>query len=92
VCVLLVLALVLDCGWRVFPCRRYEDGDGKPTKVQSIFAAMWWCLPTLMTIGYGDVVPLTPGGKAVAAVTAFIGVIVREPAHLHSPAVVTWGA
>lgn len=53
----------------------YVDDQGKATNFQSIFAAMWWCLPTLITIGYGDVVPVTPWGKLLAGVTAFFGVI-----------------
>jgi hypothetical protein len=55
----------------------YVDSVGNDSQFQSIFAAMWWCLPTLLTIGYGDVVPITPIGKLIAAVTSFIGVVVR---------------
>ena len=54
----------------------YVDGDGNATQFQSIFAAMWWCLPTLLTMGYGDIVPVTAIGKLLACITSFVGVIV----------------
>jgi len=37
---------------------------------------MWWCIITLTTVGYGDVVPLSPLGKAIASCTAVTGAIV----------------
>mgnify|MGYP005728459481 CR=1 FL=1 len=35
---------------------------------------MWWSLITLTTVGYGDVAPVTPFGKVIGAITAFMGV------------------
>ena len=35
---------------------------------------MWWAIVTLTTIGYGDVYPVTAGGKIFTAVVALIGV------------------
>ncbi|MFT5685211.1 MAG: voltage-gated potassium channel [Myxococcota bacterium] len=35
--------------------------------------ALWWCVVTLTTVGYGDLYPITTGGKMVAAVIMFIG-------------------
>ena len=37
---------------------------------------MWWAIVTLGTVGYGDVVPITPAGRLVAAVTIFAGLII----------------
>lgn len=39
----------------------------QPEKFGTIPSAMWWAIVTLGTVGYGDVVPMTPLGKAVAA-------------------------
>ncbi|MFC3031145.1 ion transporter [Pseudoalteromonas fenneropenaei] len=39
------------------------EHDVQPDKFGSIPQAMWWALVTLTTVGYGDVVPITAGGK-----------------------------
>jgi voltage-gated potassium channel len=45
------------------------ERGAQPEKFGTIPDAMWWSLVTLGTIGYGDVVPVTPAGKLVAALT-----------------------
>lgn len=39
----------------------------------SVPQAMWWSVVTLATLGYGDVVPLTPLGKLLGGVVAILG-------------------
>jgi len=74
----------------------------QPDKLGTIPDAMWWAIVTLGTIGYGDVVPVTPLGKVIAAVTIFCGlVMVALPVGIIATAfsemihrrdfVVTWG-
>ncbi len=41
----------------------------------SIPAAMWWCMVTLTTTGYGDMFPLTFGGRLIASVTMLMGLV-----------------
>ena len=41
----------------------------------SIPVAMWWCIVTLTTTGYGDMYPVTVMGRLVAAVTMFLGLV-----------------
>ena len=36
--------------------------------------ALWWCLVTVTTVGYGDVVPTTIAGRIIAAVLMIIGI------------------
>ena len=36
--------------------------------------AIWWVLVTMTTVGYGDKVPLTPGGRIVGVFLMFFGV------------------
>jgi len=41
----------------------------------SIPSAMWWCMVTLTTTGYGDMFPLTLGGRVIASVTMLMGLV-----------------
>lgn len=50
------------------------EGDLQPDKFGSIPRALWWAVVTLTTIGYGDVYPMTPGGKIAASLLAIAGV------------------
>ena len=57
------------------------EGDIQPAKFGSIPRALWWSVVTLTTIGYGDVAPVTPLGKVLAGITAFLGVgLIAAPA------------
>lgn len=55
----------------------FIEGAIQPDKFGSIPRALWWSVATLTTIGYGDVFPVTPLGRILAAITALtsIGVI-----------------
>ena len=46
----------------------------QPNAFGSIPQAMWWSIITLTTVGYGDIVPISPIGKVISAVTAVMGV------------------
>lgn len=41
----------------------------------SIPAAMWWCMVTMTTTGYGDMFPVTVGGRLIASFTMLCGLI-----------------
>lgn len=49
------------------------ERDVQPAVFGSVPAAMWWAVVTLTTTGYGDVVPVTVGGRLVAAVLMICG-------------------
>jgi voltage-gated potassium channel len=78
------------------------EGHVQPDKLGTIPDAMWWAIVTLGTIGYGDVVPMTPLGKVIATGTIFLGlVMIALPVGIIANAfaeeihrrdfVVTWG-
>ncbi|MGL5253757.1 MAG: ion transporter [Brevinema sp.] len=50
------------------------ENPAQPEHFTSIIATMWWSVSTLTTVGYGDMYPITPIGKMLAAVTAIIGI------------------
>lgn len=41
----------------------------------SIPNAMWWCIVTLTTTGYGDMYPSSFGGRCIAGVTMLLGLV-----------------
>jgi voltage-gated potassium channel len=44
------------------------------TQFTSIPRSMWWSICTVTTIGYGDMVPTSPLGQAIAGFVAFVGI------------------
>ncbi len=52
----------------------FAEHDAQPAKFSSVIASMWWGIETMATIGYGDMVPITPLGKFIAGVVALLGV------------------
>lgn len=52
----------------------FFEKDAQPDKLGSIPDAMWWAIVSLTTIGYGDVFPVTAGGKIFTALVALVGV------------------
>ncbi len=49
------------------------EHEAQPEKFGTIPDAMWWAIVTLTTVGYGDVVPITPLGKVIAGIIAIMG-------------------
>ena len=53
----------------------YVEHEAQPLAFGTIPDAMWWAVVTLTTVGYGDVVPVTLGGRLVASVTMLMGLM-----------------
>jgi len=51
----------------------FLERDVQPATFGSVPAALWWAVVTLTTTGYGDVVPVTPLGRIVAALVMISG-------------------
>ncbi len=66
---IVVLGLILAAsGVYVF------EHAAQPEALGSIPAAIWWSVSTLTTVGYGDVTPVTLGGKIFGTVVMILGV------------------
>ena len=52
------------------------EGDAQPEAFKSILARMWWAIAkTITTVGYGDMVPITPAGRVVGAAGAIVSIV-----------------
>ena len=50
------------------------EHDAQPRLFSSIPASLWWAIVTIATVGYGDMAPITVGGRIFAGVTMLIGI------------------
>jgi len=61
----------------------YFENEVQPESFKSIFHCLWWAVATLTTVGYGDIYPITAGGKIFSSIIVFIGLgIVAVPTGL----------
>lgn len=61
----------------------YCERDAQPEAFRSVFDGLWWAVATLTTVGYGDVYPITAGGKVFTFVILMVGLgVVSVPAGL----------
>ena len=51
----------------------FFENEAQPDAFSSVFSAMWWSVATLTTVGYGDIYPITTGGKIFSTFIVFIG-------------------
>lgn len=59
----------------------YFENPAQPDAFASIFHSLWWAISTLTTVGYGDIYPITVGGKLFTFGILVIGLgIVAVPA------------
>lgn len=47
---------------------------GVDGRVEGFGDALWWSAATITTVGYGDITPVTPAGRAIALVTMIVGI------------------
>ena len=61
----------------------YFEHIAQPEAFKSVIHSLWWAVTTLTTVGYGDVYPITAGGKIFTFIVLMIGLgIVAIPAGL----------
>jgi voltage-gated potassium channel len=71
-CLFVLLVAVITSATLIY----LAEGDTQPKAFGSIPLSMWWAIVTLTTVGYGDVVPVTPIGRMIGGVTVVLGLIV----------------
>ncbi|MCR5670986.1 MAG: ion transporter [Butyrivibrio sp.] len=55
-------------------CMYSVEHDAQPDVFENAFSGIWWSVSTLLTVGYGDIYPITPLGRLLAIVISFLGV------------------
>ena len=65
----------------------YFENSVEPESFSSIFSSLWWSVVTLTTVGYGDIVPITVGGRIFTFIILMIGLgIIAIPSGMISSA------
>ena len=68
VCIILVLMLASSL------CMYSLENAAQPDVFKNAFSGIWWAASTLLTVGYGDIYPITTLGKVFSIFITFLGV------------------
>ena len=55
-------------------CMYSLEHEAQPEVFSNAFSGIWWAASTLLTVGYGDIYPITIWGKIVGIIITFLGV------------------
>lgn len=55
-------------------CMYSVEHTAQPDVFQNAFSGIWWSMSTLLTVGYGDIYPVTTLGRIMAIIIAYLGV------------------
>ncbi|MBD5490385.1 MAG: ion transporter [Lachnospiraceae bacterium] len=55
-------------------CMYSAEHDVQPEVFNNAFSGMWWSISTILTVGYGDIYPVTVLGRIMAIFISFLGV------------------
>jgi hypothetical protein len=79
--IMLMLVMLAACLGYLF------EHEAQPDKFENIPQSIYWAVITLASVGYGDISPVTPGGRAITIVLALLGIgIFAIPAAILSSA------
>lgn len=68
--VFIVLVLMLASSLGIYNA----EHEAQPDVYKNAFSGLWWSVATLLTVGYGDIYPVTVMGRIMAIITTFLGV------------------
>ena len=61
----------------------YFENPAQPEVFKSVFHSLWWAVETFTTVGYGDICPVTVGGKVFSFFMLMLGLgIIAVPSGL----------
>ena len=66
----IILVLTMASGLGIYNAEHAEQ----PDVFANAFSGIWWSVSTLLTVGYGDIYPITVIGRIMAIFIAFLGV------------------
>lgn len=55
-------------------CMYSLENEAQPEVFTNAFSGIWWAASTLLTVGYGDIYPVTPMGRTFGIFITFLGV------------------
>lgn len=55
-------------------CMYSAEHEVQPEVFNNAFSGIWWSMSTILTVGYGDIYPVTILGRLMAIVISFLGV------------------
>ena len=55
-------------------CMYSLEHEAQPEVFTNAFSGIWWATSTLLTVGYGDIYPITVMGKVFGIIISFLGV------------------
>ena len=55
-------------------CMYSVEHEAQPEVFRNAFSGIWWSMSTLLTVGYGDIYPITTLGRVMAIGIAYLGV------------------
>lgn len=55
-------------------CMYSLENQAQPDVFQNAFSGFWWAVSTLLTVGYGDIYPVTIPGRVFGIIITFLGV------------------
>lgn len=68
--VFIILVLMLSSSL----CMYSLEHEAQPEVFQNAFSGIWWAASTLLTVGYGDIYPVTTAGRVFGIFITFLGV------------------
>ena len=68
--VFIIIVLMLASSLGIYSA----EHEAQPEAFSNAFSGIWWSVSTLLTVGYGDIYPITVIGKIMAILIAFLGV------------------
>jgi voltage-gated potassium channel len=66
-----IFTLTIFAGMVVIPFEMQAES----TKIDTVVDGLWWAITTVTTVGYGDLVPVTTGGRVIGAFLQISGVV-----------------